>query len=959
MSALILERQHFTVSQENRYFDPARLTSMIGQERNQWRHAALKELLDNALDAAESVYPSIAPAVVIEFTETETGLILSVADNGQGIPAEEVPRIADFGSNSSTKLFYRAPLRGAQGNAIKTLIGMPVALGQEHGQLEIESQGQCHSIKAWLTVTGPKLDIQQTAIDSTGTRITVMIPGSVDCYRWNPTRWITAYSLFNPHAQLQIRKIAPVWSENSELDEGNRASPQFSDLSFSPTVDFPDPWRKFLPTDHTPAHWYSTTEFRHLVHAKADRDPDQPLGDFVQEFKGLSRVWRKVAKAIPVKAIGDLLTAPNTLNVLHHAMQEHATAPKPDVLGRVGKDHFQQRFDEQFIIAQDKNGKDRYWYKHQSGLADGQPYMIEVAIAETKRPGGVFYGLNYSVPFTDPLSATHLAYDGGTERLESEGLYGLLREAGAVSGSRFGKEINTTAAVHLVMPLLPTLDLGKTRLAVSKELAAAIAETVGIAAKALHKEIIDWRQHQKKREQQQRSASINHWNAQKKEQERRQRELLADQSKEEREKRRQDRQMEQAKQAELRRIRGELPTKQEVVFRLIRDTYLNSTEQGTLYISRRDFYYDIRPLYEKEDVRPSKDGHNVENYALDYGYFSSLVSRYNREIQELPMIECKARGTLFESHSGREIAVGDRELRNYVFPPHQYAGILVIEKEGVWVTLKDTGGIDLARKFDLLVLSLEGYNIEAGQKLLARGQQEHGYQILCWHDADPHGYNICRVLGEPTERMPDHRLDVIDLGLTLDEGLKMELQTETFTRKKAIPDGILSGLTDDERKMFDGNYDKDNGLWRGCQRIEINAIPKRDRAGYLDRKISEVMTRKEPATQPGEAPQTNRPPLAEMMATGDAMIALLIGEKIRAAIAERIDLDAIAALAKKQVMTIPIMDENLQAALDTDPAANWRNVVRQYADECIDEQQIGNMPMSASTNSRSAISIRR
>jgi DNA topoisomerase VI subunit B len=113
MSAAILERQHFTVSQDNRYFKPDTLTKMIGQEPNQWRHAALKELIDNALDAAESVHPAIMPIIEVEFTETGNGLILSVADNGPGIPAQAIPRLADFGSNSSTKLFYRAPLRAA------------------------------------------------------------------------------------------------------------------------------------------------------------------------------------------------------------------------------------------------------------------------------------------------------------------------------------------------------------------------------------------------------------------------------------------------------------------------------------------------------------------------------------------------------------------------------------------------------------------------------------------------------------------------------------------------------------------------------------------------------------------------------------------------------------------------------------------------------------------------------
>lgn len=81
----ILEREHFTVPQENKYFSLESLSKMIGQEPNQWRHAALKELIDNALDAAESVYPAISPNILIEFTKTENGLILSVADNGTGI----------------------------------------------------------------------------------------------------------------------------------------------------------------------------------------------------------------------------------------------------------------------------------------------------------------------------------------------------------------------------------------------------------------------------------------------------------------------------------------------------------------------------------------------------------------------------------------------------------------------------------------------------------------------------------------------------------------------------------------------------------------------------------------------------------------------------------------------------------------------------------------------------------
>ncbi len=939
MSAVMLDRQHFTISQDNRYFDPAKLTAMIGQEQSQWRYAALKELIDNALDAAESVYPPIAPSVEIEFIETDSALILTVADNGDGIPAEAIPRIADLSANSSTKLFYRAPLRGAQGNAIKTLIGMPVALGSDSGQLVIESQGVRHTVTAHLAVTGPKLAFQQTEVESKATRITALIPGGAES-QWSPELWLIGYALFNPHARLQIRKIDPVWSAETESETGKHASQLFSDLSFAPTVEFPDPWRKFLPTDPTPAHWYTAHEFKNLVQAVADRCPVMDVADFVQQFKGLSRVWRKAVNAIDGKTMSELAVATDSIAALHRAMKHHATAPKPEVLGRVGKDHFRQRFDDQFSIAQDKKGGDRYWYKHQSGISGDMPYMIEVAVAETERTGGVFYGLNFSVPFADPLASTRMSYSGGAEILEADGLHGLLREAGAVSGIRFGKAINTAVAIHLVMPLLPTLDLGKTRLALPADLIAVIAETVGIAVKVLHKEIIDWRQHQRRREQQLRSMSSIEWRQHQKDREREQRQRQAEQTREEREQRRKERQALQEQQAEQRRLRGELPTKQDVVFNLILPTYMDITEREQIRIAQRDFWYVLYPLYKKIDVRPSiKD--SPQSADLAYGHFQTLVADYRRLHHPLPMIDYKARATLYEGHSKREIAFGDRELRRYTLPQHEYAGILFIEKQCVWPSLQDTGIADLANRYDLLIIISEGYATEAVRRLLAQAQ-EAGMKIMAWHDADPAGYNICRVLGEPTDRMPDHHVDVIDLGLTIGEGLAMGLQTESFVRKKAIPDGILHSLTDEERNLFAGEYDETTGDWLNCQRIEINAIKIRDRVPHLESKIAAVFQTK--PTKPGETPAAEtRPPIETIHDHADALINRLIDDQIRAAIAERIDLDAIAKLAKNGLQTPPIVDTDLQAAIDADTAVPWRDIVKQYAIAAIDEQQIANV----------------
>jgi hypothetical protein len=929
-----LQRQHFGVSLAAAYFTLTDLQAQTGQEPNQWRHVILKELTDNALDAAEA--SGNAPDIQIEFTETANGLKLAISDNGPGIPPHIVGKLLDFGTFFSDKAAYRAPLRGQQGNAWKTVLGIPIALGNERSRVIIEAANIYHDIQIWIS---PSSEVRRqhqptpALTETHGTRITIIIPGPAACYRWDPTRWATAYGLFNPHARLQIREIDhKAWPE-SKNNRPQPATEAVSDLSLLPTVSFPaDRWRKFLPTDPTPAHWYTAQEFARLVHLKAEHGhAEQPLGDFIQEFKGLSRVWRKVRQALSVETLAQLADEPLAIPTLHTAMCAHTPAPKPEILGRVGPDHFRHRFDKSFKIV-----SNRFWYKHQWASVDGMPYLIEAALAETEESGGVFYGLNYGVPFTDPLSTTRLAYNGGPENLEAYGLSAFLYEAGALSGSRFGKTIRTTAAIHLVMPLLPSLDRGKSRLAVPSALAAAIADTVGHTTQVLHKEIVDWRKHQAKRERQAQQEAVRVITEQGKERERQTRLMEAQREREEREQQREHRRAERAREQKRRQERGELPTKREVLFDLFLPTYRVSTENEAIRISQRDFFYDVRPHYNRIAVRPSKNSDGTENTELDFSHFARTLADFRKEIHPLPMIDYKARGTLFESHSGREIPIGDRELRDYRFPRHEYAGILFIEKEGIWQTLKDTGGIELMRRYDLMVAAAEGYSNEAARKLLALAQNEHGYQILVWHDADPYGYNIARTLAEPTERMPDHHLDVIDIGLRLAEGLEMGLQTETFTRKKALPEGIFPMLTDKELELFTGEQwrvqrNPDRFEWRNCQRIEINAIKARDRAGYLAQKIGEALQRRSAITTTADSQQPPiRPSLEDMVEMAQSLVERDIRERARAALSKRIRPQEIEAAA---LAALPYHDltEALKSALDTDLQSHWREIVKRTA----------------------------
>src|SRR4029453_10816768 len=111
-----------------------------GHSRHAWPVVIAKELLDNALDAAEEA----GTPPVIEVKVDDDGI--TVEDNGPGIPADVVADVLDFGVRVSSREAYVSPTRGAQGNALKTIVAMPFVLDGRHGLVEIEARSVRHEI---------------------------------------------------------------------------------------------------------------------------------------------------------------------------------------------------------------------------------------------------------------------------------------------------------------------------------------------------------------------------------------------------------------------------------------------------------------------------------------------------------------------------------------------------------------------------------------------------------------------------------------------------------------------------------------------------------------------------------------------------------------------------------------------------------------------------------------------
>jgi DNA topoisomerase VI subunit B len=196
------ERTTFETSRAAEYFNVRELQAQTGQPRERFATVALKELIDNALDACEIA--GIAPMIEIEIAMAPALVQMTVADNGAGISPETVRRILNFQTRTSDKAVYRSPTRGAQGNALKTVLGMPCALGLREPVL-IEAQGVRHRILAWIDPAGElRLQYDEEAIPAKpGTRITLPIP--TDGQECDPLLWAQAFAVFNPHASVKIR----------------------------------------------------------------------------------------------------------------------------------------------------------------------------------------------------------------------------------------------------------------------------------------------------------------------------------------------------------------------------------------------------------------------------------------------------------------------------------------------------------------------------------------------------------------------------------------------------------------------------------------------------------------------------------------------------------------------------------------------------------------------------------
>jgi DNA topoisomerase VI subunit B len=131
-----LDRATFETSRLLDFCSEKELVAQTGHQKADWPLVLVKELVDNALDACEEA----GTAPVIKIRVDCTGITIS--DNGPGIPETTIKSVLDFSIRVSSREAYVSPTRGAQGNALKTILAMPFVLDGNYGQVEIAAHEQ-------------------------------------------------------------------------------------------------------------------------------------------------------------------------------------------------------------------------------------------------------------------------------------------------------------------------------------------------------------------------------------------------------------------------------------------------------------------------------------------------------------------------------------------------------------------------------------------------------------------------------------------------------------------------------------------------------------------------------------------------------------------------------------------------------------------------------------------------
>jgi hypothetical protein len=244
-----------------------------------------------------------------------------------------------------------------------------------------------------------------------------------------------------------------------------------------------------------------------------------------------------------------------------------------------------------------------------------------------------------------------------------------------------------------------------------------------------------------------------------------------------------------------------------------------ATKNGDVRCNVRSLYYKVRTaISELGDqvvaisMEQGPELGRYNNFCADYWPTYADRNFYSNPL--VPLIFNNVRGELVLPNGDRIPIGGEDPVPDLDIFDHSIERIIYIEKSGFIPTLVDAR---IHREFDCAMMSCQGFASVAARKLMAI-LADKGVQVAVLHDCDISGLNICNTIRGATKRMPNHSLDILDMGLSVEYGLTNGLISEAAPKANQSGNLTLSDVESDflvDRKL----------------RFELDSIP--DIVGYV------------------------------------------------------------------------------------------------------------------------------
>jgi DNA topoisomerase VI subunit B len=753
MTAPTLGRTTFRTSRLLDFSSRKELTAQTGHSEEQWPLVALKELVDNALDACEDA--GITP--VVNVTVDADGL--EVADNGPGIPVETLDGVLDFTVRVSNREAYVAPDRGAQGNALKTIIAMPFVLDGTEGRVDVAAGGMRHVITLRVDRIHQEPLIARSTAPSdvnAGTVVRLHWPDSASSLVESEERFLqiaAAYAVLNPHLTMTV----DWFGDRTEL------------------VATASDWPKWRPSNPTSPHWYEVEHLERLVAAyiahDADTGRERTVRELVAEFRGLSSTAKQKSIAavtgLPRARVSDFWDGARldtgAIETLLTAMKAESRPVKPADLGVIGQEHLTRRLAEMGCVMES------FDYRKKEGTHDGVPWVVEAAFGwlgdDSTADRELVTGVNWSPGILNPFREL--------------GRYGQSLDS-ILEQQRAGRREPVVLVLHLACARVEYTDRGKSAVVTPVELAVAISELVtGVTKK--------WAKQRKAEERSAAAAANRRYIF------RPARYTIRTAA------------FEIMETAYLKASgNGRLPANARQIMYAARGYIQDRTGQK---LNDDYFTQTLLPDY-------------VEAYRVNWdvvfdarGHFTEPHSRTSVALGTLAVRGYLAEAGLQQvTDPGLELIRSDFPTKG---PANRFGAVLFIEKEGFAEILK---AARIAERYDIAVMSTKGMSVTASRLLVDRLD----VPLLVLHDFDQSGFSIMGTLQRSTRRYEFlRRVDVVDLGLTLADIERYGLEAEDQRLTQDESTLCRNGATPADIAFLQGNQRVELNMLTSDQLVEL------------------------------------------------------------------------------------------------------------------------------------------